>query len=116
MKRILIIDDEVDFAESLADILKEKGFFPLTSNSPHDALQKVRAADFDLVLLDIKMPGMNGVELLKHIRTVKGTVPIIMLTAFAVEELLQEARTAGVAGILNKPVDIRELMILIESQ
>lgn len=113
-KKILIVDDETDFADSLADILREQGCVPSAVYDPYEALRAVEDDDFDMLLLDIKMPGMNGVELFKKIKGIKRIVPVIMMTAYAVEELLTEARIEGVTKIVNKPLDIPYLMSLID--
>ena len=112
--RLLIVDDNVDFAYNLADVLELKGYEASVCQDGHRAVDMVKKERFDLILMDIKMPGMNGVETYKLIKeTSPGTVTI-MMTAYAVENLVKEALDVGAYDVFYKPLDISRLLITIE--
>ena len=113
--RVLIVDDDIPFNDSLADILKEKGYEVGAVKSGKEALKKVGEAAFDVVLLDIKMPVMDGVEAFKGIKKINPRIPVIMMTAFSVEDLIKDALKEGAYGVLHKPLDIDKVMAMIEA-
>jgi len=113
--RVLIVDDDIPFNDSLADILKEKGYEVGAVKSGKEALKKVGEAAFDVVLLDIKMPVMDGVEAFKGIKKITPRIPVIMMTAFSVEELIKDALKEGAYGVLHKPLDIDKVIAMIEA-
>lgn len=112
---ILLVDDDVSFTDSLSDILNEKGYSTSAVNSGIDALKKVDEEDFDVIFLDIKMPGMNGVEVYKRMKKIKPQIAVIMMTAFAIEDLIKDALREGAYGILYKPLDVDRVMSMIET-
>jgi DNA-binding NtrC family response regulator len=111
---ILLTDDNREFTQNLRDILELKGYAVLTASDGFQALDIIYASPVDLVLMDIKMPVMNGVETFKKIKKIKPTTPVIMLTAFALEELIQESLQEGAFACLKKPLDFDELFATIE--
>jgi two-component system, NtrC family, response regulator HydG len=113
--RILLTDDNTEFSLNLKDILEIKGYEVFIANDGFSALEFVRHNPVDLVLMDIKMPVMNGVETFKKLKAIVPGIPVIMLTGFAVEELIQESLRNGVYGCLHKPLDFEELFTTIES-
>jgi two-component system response regulator HydG len=112
--RILVVDDNPEFCQNLADILQEKGWEVATAYDGFKALESVKQSGFDLVLIDIKMPVMNGVETFKKMKEIAPGTPVIMMSAYAVEELIREALHEEVFGFLKKPVDFEKLYNLIE--
>ena len=112
--KILIVDDNVEFSMNMKDILEIKGYDATTATSGHEALELVRENGYHLALMDIKMPVMNGVETFKKIKNIALDTPVIMMTAFSVEELIQESLQNGAFGIIKKPVDFDKLFNLIE--
>lgn len=119
LRRILIVDDDSDIVANLSDILSDVGYETVTALSGENALEKfeddigVYPCQFDLCLVDFKMPGMDGVELLKRIHAKQPRVPAIMITAYAGEDGGQRALDAGTISVLQKPVDVRALLGLI---
>jgi len=111
---ILLTDDNREFAQNLSDILELKGYSVLTANDGFEALDVIKASPVDLILMDIKMPVMNGVETYKKIKRITPDTPVIMLTAFALEELIQESLQEGAFACLKKPLDFDELFATIE--
>lgn len=112
--RVLIVDDEQDFCDSMTDILIAKGYDARAVDSGAKALEKIREMHFDVVLMDIKMPVMNGVEAYKQIKKISHKTVVIMMTAFSVDSLIKEAIHEGAFGCLRKPLDIDKMIEQIE--
>jgi DNA-binding NtrC family response regulator len=111
---ILLADDNKEFTENLRDILELKGYSVLTASDGFQALEIIKISSIDLILMDIKMPVMNGVETFKKIKKIIPNTPVIMLTAFALEELIQESIKEGAFACLKKPLNFTELFSTIE--
>ena len=112
--RILLTDDNKEFTQNLRDILELRGYIVVTASDGFQALEIVKVVRVDLILMDIKMPVMNGVETYKKIKVISPSTPVIMLTAFALEELIQESLQEGVFACLRKPLDFDLLFSTIE--
>ncbi len=112
--RILVVDDEKEFCQNIRDILEMKGYSVALAHDGCRALELVKQNGFDLVLMDVKMPGMDGVETFKKVKESTPRTPVIMITAYAVEDLLREALREGAFGTLKKPLDFDKLFALIE--
>jgi len=112
--KVLIVDDDVEFADSLKDILDAEGHKTQTANNGLEAIVEVEDTAFDIILMDIKMPVMNGVELLKRVKKLNTEIVVIMMTAFSVEDLINDAKEEGAFGVLHKPLDIKKLLEMIE--
>lgn len=108
--RILLVDDEQSLLMTLAANLELDGFDVTTAESGQRALQLFETAHFDLVLSDIRMPGMNGVELFRAIRAKRPDLPVILMTAFALEGMVKDAIAEGVFTVLPKPFDVAHLV------
>jgi len=112
---ILVVDDDKALAEGTADVLDAKGYHVSAANDGFAALELVKKAPFDIALMDIRMPGMNGVETYRRIKEVRPRIKAIMMTAYSVEDLVEEAMQEGVCKVLDKPIDLDGLMALIEA-
>lgn len=112
--KVLVVDDNEEFCKSVTDNLELEGYEVITVLDGLKALDLVKRNNFALVLMDIKMPVMDGVETFKKIKQIAPEIPVIMITAFAVEDLIREALREGAFGTLNKPLDFDELFELIE--
>lgn len=112
--RIMLVDDDEMFVESLSDILSEEGYHVEKAFSGEEALTMAQAQKFDLVLMDIKMPGMNGVEAFKEMKKCSPGTMVMMMTGYSVDELVNEAIEEGARGILRKPLDIDVLLKMID--
>ena len=110
---ILIVDDNINLAKTMSYILKRKGYTVATAKDGKEAIEKIKENFFDIVFMDIKMPLMNGVEAFKKIKKIKPETTVIMMTAYAVEDLVQEALKEGAYGIIYKPLDIDIMVNLI---
>ncbi|MGB3082947.1 MAG: response regulator [Candidatus Omnitrophota bacterium] len=101
--KILLVDDDKDMCESLADVLTiDSNYVTSYCTQPQEALKKIEKESFDLIILDYKMPEMNGLELMKKIRQLKPKLIIFMLTAFISNELIEQAKREGAQKVLSK--------------
>jgi two-component system response regulator HydG len=115
MKRcIFIVDDDRDHAESIADILSMQGHEVVMVFSAEDAVQRFTERLFDLTLMDVKLPGMNGVEAFHELRRQRADAQVVMMTGFSVEQLLSQAVLSGARGVLRKPFAVADLLRAIE--
>ncbi|MFC2041107.1 response regulator [Chloroflexota bacterium] len=112
--KILVVDDNEEFCKNVTDILELKGYEVVSAYDGFKGLEAVKENGFDLVLMDVKMPVMNGVETFKKVKEIAPNTPVIMATAFAVEDLLKEALREGAYGSLKKPIDFDQLLGLIK--
>jgi len=108
--RILVVDDDAEFTETLRDLLEIEKYSARAICCSDDALKKVKKEKFDIVLMDIKMPVMNGIEVLKEIKKIARAPAVILMTGFTGEDLIQEALDEGALAVLYKPLDIPELL------
>ena len=111
---VLIVDDDPSLRWTMSLILERKGYVAETAADGAEAVARIRENPFDMVLMDIRMPVMNGVQALKQIKTIRPKTIVTMMTAYAVEDLIQDAMEEGAFAILNKPVEIEEVIALIE--
>jgi len=112
--KILVVDDDPDICEVLKDILELEGYSVETASSGYRALEIGNETAFDVVLMDVKMEGMNGVETFIEFKKIQPGVPVIMISAFAVEDSIREALRQGAFAIMSKPLDHQELLRKIE--
>ena len=103
---VLIVDDEPDICEMLAKILSGEGYVVNITDSGKGAVKKVMDVCADIVLLDIVMPGQNGIETLRQIKAVQPDLPVVMITAFGTLTTVQEALEFGAFDYITKPFDI----------
>ena len=111
--RILVVDDELIVRDSLKEWLDDEGFFVDTAESGPQALEKLGQESFNLMLTDIKMPGMDGVELLKAAKEAYSDLSVLMMTAYATVETAVEAMKVGALDYLMKPFDPEKLIPMI---
>jgi two-component system KDP operon response regulator KdpE len=113
--RILIVDDESAIRRALRPPLVELGFQVVDVSRGEEALQMLRAGGFDVVLLDVNMPGIGGIETLRRIRALAPRLPILMLTVRDAEEEKVEALELGADDYVTKPFSMRELIARIRT-
>ncbi len=109
MARVLIVDDEPDFVELIQEFVAGRGYEPLVAYSGREALQKVKDERPHIVLLDIRMPGMDGMEVLEKIREIDREIGVIMLTAVNDREIGRQSLQRGAFDYLVKPIDLKYL-------
>lgn len=116
MSKILVVDDEVKACKLLKRFLELKGYEVIVSNDGEDAIEKAKNEKPDAILLDIRMPGMEGTEVLKRIREFDKDVGIIMVTAVKEEATGKGALEAGADEYITKPIDFNylETTILVD--
>ena len=103
--RVLLVDDEESLRVTLAGNLELEGHEVLEASDGHQALEVLRNEKVDLVLSDIRMPGLGGVELLQHLRRSHPDLPVLLMTAYTADDQLDTAVMAGVFAVLKKPFD-----------
>ena len=113
-QRVLVVDDEPDMVENCARILKRSGYQCLTATDPHRALALVDAERPDVLLTDLKMPGMDGMELLRRARELDPALPVILITAFASIESAVAAIKDGAFDYLPKNFSVDQLRVAVE--
>ncbi|HZT52644.1 MAG TPA: response regulator, partial [Stellaceae bacterium] len=101
-------------AESIADVLSMRGFETELAFSGEAGLARFREADFDIVFMDVKLPGMNGVETFFEFRKIRPDVKVMMMTGFSLEQLIAQAVENGALGVLRKPFEIKDLLGVLE--
>ncbi len=126
-ERILLVDDEKDFLDIMSERLKYRGMDVATAGSAREAISKIALESYDVIVLDLQMQEMDGLEALKVLRTVKPELQVILLTGHVTLEKGVEAMKLGAMDLMEKPADIAILedkirraharkMILVEKQ
>lgn len=109
MPRVLVVDDEPDARELLQAFLTGKGYEVLTASDGEEALQRVKAERPHLIFLDVRMPKMDGLEVLKRVREFDQEVGVIMVTAVREEDIGRQALQLGAFDYITKPLDLKYL-------
>ena len=103
-KRILVIDDEPDMLMLMSMIIEENTEWQVeTTNNPSEGLKMAMENDYDLIIADLKMPGLDGMEAFEELKEMKPDIPFIIITAYGSLEIADEARNKGVADFITKP-------------
>jgi CheY-like chemotaxis protein len=110
---ILVVDDDVDNANSLGELFEMEGHRANVVYSGEAAIEAYLRAEYDLAFLDVMMPGLNGVESFLHIRRLRPSAKVYMMSGFSVEELLKQAVANGALGLLSKPVPPQRVIQLV---
>jgi DNA-binding NtrC family response regulator len=114
--RILVVDDEVSLRLTLAANLELADFEVLEAACAEEAIEILEREEVDLVLSDIRMPGMHGVDLFRRVKAIRPGTPVILMSAFAVEHLIEQAIVEGVFTVLTKPFDVdRVVQVLLRA-
>ena len=108
--KVLLVDDEVEFVGTLAKRMEIRGLSVEIANSGSEALEKVARDVFDAIVLDVLMPGMDGIETLKRLREVQPELQIMLLTGHGTVQTAVEATRLGAIDVLEKPTDIEVLI------
>lgn len=108
---ILIVDDEEDLTATLVERLEIRGFNAVAVQTGKEALQQIGNNNFDVIVLDIKLKGEDGVEVMKQIKQIKENLPVILLTGHMSKEANEEGLQAGAIDYIIKPIDIEDLII-----
>jgi DNA-binding NtrC family response regulator len=111
--KILVVDDEEGARELFNTILTDEGYDVTLANNGADALTRMQGDVYDLVVTDIKMPGMDGLQLLQELRKTGSKADVIMVTAYGEVESYLKAMSLGAAEYINKPIRIKELKRIV---
>ncbi len=112
--KVLLVDDEVDFVEVLADRLEARGLSVTRAHNGREALEAARGLTFDAIVLDMAMPGMDGIETLEGLLEINPDLQVILLTGKATLEQAATAIRIGALDLLEKPADLDTLVSKIE--
>jgi len=112
---ILVIDDEDIVRALFREVLAEIGHMVLTAKDGAEGLELVKREEVDLVFLDLKMPGMNGVEVFREIKTKKPTLPVVIITGYPDSDMMVQALAQGPFAIMNKPFSCRDILEAVNS-
>ncbi len=104
--KILIVDDEIETCKSLGAFLEPLGYQIITALNGEEALEKIKSEEPHLMLLDIRMPEMDGIEVLEHAKTLNPRMGIIMITAVQDEDIARQAIADGAHDYITKPIDL----------
>ena len=113
--KILIVDDDRGFLETLKSVLELKGYEVVAAFSGHEALATARESGFDYLLMDIRMPGINGVDTWLEPKKILPDTPAIFMTAYSASELVQKAKDNGALEVFAKPLEMEKLLTLLEN-
>lgn len=112
--KILVVDDEESAAKTLGGILEDEGYAVDTARDGNKAIEMVKTAHYHIIFMDIKMPGINGVETFKEVKRIDPDAAVIMMTAYAVEDLIKEAVQEGAYACVYKPFDMEKILRTID--
>ena len=111
---ILVVDDDMALRETLQEILTDEGRKVVTAEDGFDAIEQVNYAPFSLIFMDIQMPGINGVETFLRIKLIQPECVVVMMTGFAVEDLIKQALAERAYTVLHKPLSVEQLLEIVE--
>ncbi len=111
---ILIVDDNISLCKTMSFVLRRKGHAVVTANNGPVAIEMVKERPFDIVFMDIKMSPMDGVETYINLEKIRPEAVVIMMTAYAVEDLVQKALREGACGVIYKPMDMEKVLAVIK--
>lgn len=115
-KKILVVDDSVSIRQSITFVLEQSGYSVIQADDGTTALEKMAKDQFDLVISDVNMPTMNGIELTKQIRQSSSHkfTPVLMLTTESQDSMMQAGKAAGATGWIVKPFDTDKLLSVVK--
>src|SRR5919197_3170996 len=114
-EKILVVDDEQSLAQFLGIVLRKEGYHVVTANNGRDALDKVKAENFDVVITDIKMPGMDGIQLLQGVKKHDPSLPVVIMTAYASQQSAIDAVNLGAFQYLIKNAKNDEIKLVVRN-
>lgn len=113
-RTILVVDDDTDTCANLSDLLGDRGYQVDVAGDGFKALEQAQRQPYDVALLDLRMPGMDGLTLCRKLKCLQPGLLAMLITGFATPSLGEEARAAGVRQVLCKPIAFPELLSLVE--
>ena len=113
--KILVVDDEEKVLDFLKEVVESQGYSFLSARSGKEAMDKIKEARPNLVLLDVVMPGLDGLEVLRLIREEDKGLPVVMLTAYGTSERIKEAMELNISGFIPKGASVKEAVSKIKT-
>jgi len=113
-KRILVVDDEASMRRNIVDLLSTKGYIINEASSGEEAIELIKTATFDIIILDINLPGISGLDVLGEVKKGFPNIPCLMLTAYGTSEKAIKAMKLGAFDYLEKPFDLDEFLIILD--
>ena len=110
---LLLVDDEIEFAEAFSERLELRGFRVELAHDGTSALEKAKRKEYDLILLDLRLPDIDGTEVLARVREFFPKLPVIIITGHGSEADKERCMGLGADAFLHKPVDLKRLMVLM---
>ena len=104
LRKVLVVDDDPVVGKSFDRVLSDKGYLVTTAENAHEALEQMRRGEYDLVVTDIRMPGMDGLELAETVKARRPWTPVLIVTGFGDDAAEKRAKAAGVTAFLHKPL------------
>jgi len=114
--KILVVDDEIMVRDFLSRLLTLKGIVAKTVESGFQAIEIMKSAKFDIVFLDVRMPGMDGIQTLKELKKINSDTKFVMMTGYSVDDLLEEAKKENILAVIKKPFDINQIIAVVTEQ
>ena len=114
MKTVLIVDDERNIRDSLGAVLRDEGFDVVFSESAEEAISEISKDEIDVVLLDVWLPGMDGIAALREIKKTSPSLPVIMITGHGTVETAVKATKLGAYDFLEKPLSIEKVLLSVD--
>jgi two-component system response regulator HydG len=112
---ILVVDDLKSIRLTLGGILGDEGYNVVLAENGYQAIEAAKRTPFDLVFMDIKMPGINGVQTFREIKKINPEAVVVMMTAYSVGDLVKQALVEGAYAVVYKPFDIDDIVSVIDS-
>jgi len=112
---ILVVDDQFGDRETLKTILEDKGYRVATAADGAEAVRMVEESHYDIIFLDIKLPGMDGIETFEQVKEIDPRAVVIMMTGYTAEDLIERAISSGAYTCIYKPFDMEKVIALVES-
>ena len=114
-EKLLVVDDEPDMLRLLSMIIKEKTPYEVTTtNNPLEALELAKTGSFDLIIADLKMPGLDGIELLESVKRFDEDIPVVIITAYGTVEAAVETIQKGAFDFITKPFRKEQILFTVE--
>ncbi|MBI2831933.1 MAG: response regulator [Chloroflexi bacterium] len=114
VRSVLIIDDNKNFCDNIKEILELHGYHAITAYDGPEAINLVKERTPDFVLLDVKLPGMDGLAVFRKIKTIAPKTTVVMMTGYSLNQIIDAAIQEGARAALSKPLDFEMLLGLIE--
>lgn len=108
--KILVVDDDRRIVKTTCDILKIKGHEAIAAYTGEEGVEMVKTEAPDCVLMDIRMPGISGVEALRQMKAISPSLPVVLVSAYATGEVVEEAKRAGAYAVLSKPLNFQMVL------